>query len=106
MARHVAKAVVANKIGGAKECLVHIAYGIGKVEPEMVTAITDTGEDVGEWARANFSFAPWAIIEHLGLWHPDGWSYEELFPLWATTAGITIPGRRFVSRLGVRFCLI
>lgn len=78
MARHVAKAVVANGIGGAKECLVHIAYGIGQLEPEMVTAVTDTGEDVAEWVTANFSLQPWKIIERLGLWHPEGWSYEEL----------------------------
>jgi S-adenosylmethionine synthetase len=78
MARHVAKAVVAHKIGGANECLVHIAYGIGKMEPEMITAFTDSGKDVGEWAQANFKFSPWSVIEHLGLWHPEGWSFEEL----------------------------
>ncbi len=78
MARHVAKSIVKNGIGDAKECLVHIAYGIGLVEPEMVTAITDKGEDLGDWAREHFSFAPWSVIERLGLWKPEGWNYEEL----------------------------
>jgi S-adenosylmethionine synthetase len=78
MARYVAKAVVAHQIGGAKQCLVHIGYGIGQAEPEMVTAITDKGEDVAEWVLSKFSFKPWDIIATLGLWHPEGWSYEEL----------------------------
>ena len=78
MARHVAKTIVKNKVHGARECLVHIAYGIGLTEPEMVTAVTDKGEDLGDWARENFSFEPWNVIERLGLWKPQGWNYEEL----------------------------
>src|SRR5438046_446359 len=46
MARHIAKAVVTYRGRGAKECVVQIAYGIGQLEPEMITAVTDSGEDV------------------------------------------------------------
>lgn len=78
MARHIAKAVVAHQIGGAKECLVQIAYGIGQLKPEMVTAVTDRGEDVGEWVKAKFpDLEPTRIIEYLGLRRPDGWSYSQ-----------------------------
>ena len=75
MARFVAKTIVDR--GMAQECLVTIAYAIGKTEPEMVTAVTEKGEDLGAWARSNFDFSPWAIIERLQLWKPQGWSYEE-----------------------------
>ena len=78
MARHIAKYVVANKVGNAKECLVHIAYGIGQLQPEMVTAITDLGEDV--WSKISSKFQDLqqtGITEYLGLRNPEGWSYQQ-----------------------------
>jgi S-adenosylmethionine synthetase len=79
MARHVAKAIVANKIGEAHSCLVRIAYGIGQTEPVMVTAMTDSGDDLGPWVRKHFDLSPRAIIDQLGLLRmgPAGkrWSY-------------------------------
>ncbi|MCB1034661.1 MAG: methionine adenosyltransferase domain-containing protein, partial [Acidobacteria bacterium] len=54
MARHIAKAVVAHKVAGAKECTVNIAYGIGRHQPEMVTAVIETGEDVSSWVKQKF----------------------------------------------------
>ena len=75
MARHIAKTIVGR--GMAKQCLVHIAYAIGKHQPEMVTALTDSGEDLSAWARQEFDLAPWAIIERLGLWEPKGWRYHD-----------------------------
>ncbi len=61
----------------ARECLVHIAYCIGKLEPEMVTVVTEEGTDLSDWVRARFALAPWDIIERFGLWRPNGWSYQE-----------------------------
>jgi len=78
MARYLAKAVVAHKIGGAKECTVHIAYGIGQLQPEMVTAVTETGKDVSDWVRQKFpDLSPRFITNHLRLLKPLGWSYFE-----------------------------
>ena len=75
MARHIAKTIVANKIGKARTCEVVLAYGIGQFEPEMVTAITDIGNDLSDWVRANFKLTPDDIRQHLRLWAPNGWSY-------------------------------
>jgi S-adenosylmethionine synthetase len=76
MARYIAKNIVAHKIGNARECTVKIAYGIGQVQPEMVTAITDTGEDLGKWVRSNFNdLSPRHIIDSLELRERDGWTY-------------------------------
>ncbi|MFA5946372.1 MAG: methionine adenosyltransferase [Patescibacteria group bacterium] len=51
-AREVAKAIV--KRGDAKECLVSVAYAIGKVEPVMLFAVNENGEDISaklaEWS--------------------------------------------------------
>ncbi len=78
MARHIAKTVVANQIRGAKECTVHIAYGIGQIQPEMVTAQTQTGEDVSGWVKEKFpDLSPGFITEHLQLTSPNGWSFFE-----------------------------
>lgn len=76
MARYIAKAVVANEIGGATECTVQIAYGIGQHNPEMVSAITQDGKDVADWVLAHFSdLSPRGIIDQLQLTQPNGWSY-------------------------------
>lgn len=76
MARHIAKTAV--KEGEAKECLVRIAYGIGLKEPEMITAVTETGKSLTSWLGERFpkeDLWPANIIEHLGLRNPSGWSY-------------------------------
>lgn len=78
MARHIAKTIVAHEIAGAKTCQVSIAFGIGQVQPEMITAITDRGIDLGEWVTAHFKdLSTSAIIEYLDLRHPraKGWTY-------------------------------
>lgn len=68
MARHAAKNLVAK--GLAKECLVSVAYAIGKAEPLMVEAVNEKGEDLSEEAKKMFDFRPQEIIRHLGLCHP------------------------------------
>ena len=78
MARHIAKTVVAHGIGGAKTCTVTLAFGIGLLQPEMVTAITDSGEDVSSWVHEKFpDLSPGSIIDQLSLRKPSGWSYYE-----------------------------
>ena len=77
-ARQIAKSVVTHGIGGAKECLVAIAYAIGQRQPEMVTAVTDTGRNVTSWVHEHFpDLSPDATIERLGLRKPIGWSYSQ-----------------------------
>ncbi|MEM9290293.1 MAG: methionine adenosyltransferase [Acidobacteriota bacterium] len=78
MARHIAKTVVARQVEGAKECTVQISYGIGKHQPEMVSAITESGADVSAWVRKTFpDLSPGFIIESLGLFTPNGWKYQD-----------------------------
>jgi len=68
MARFVAKNLVAG--GYAKQCLVSVAYAIGKAEPLMVEAINEKGESLAELAKSKFDFRPKAIIERLNLRQP------------------------------------
>lgn len=78
MARFIAKTAVRDGI--AKECLVHIAYGIGQKEPEMITAVSETGKDLSSWLGERFPMKdlwPVSIIEQLALRYPKGWSYLE-----------------------------
>jgi S-adenosylmethionine synthetase len=76
MCRYIAKTVVATQI--ARECTVTLAYGIGGLEPEMVTAVTDTGENVWDKVRDRFpDLSPRGIIRRLSLLRPDGWSYYQ-----------------------------
>ena len=77
--RWIAKTVVAYGIGGAKECTVTLAYGIGQKKPEMMTAITQDGTDVSEWVNTHFpDLTPRSIIDdHLHLLSRDGWSFFE-----------------------------
>jgi S-adenosylmethionine synthetase len=78
MARHIAKTAVSERVEGARECWVTIAYGIGQLQPEVVTGVTDAGVDLSSWLKARFpDLAPPAIIEYLGLHHPTGWSYHD-----------------------------
>ncbi len=68
MARFVAKNLVANKL--ARQCLVSVAYAIGKAEPLMVEALNENGESLAEVAKKKFDFRPQAIIERLNLRQP------------------------------------
>jgi S-adenosylmethionine synthetase len=68
MCRFVAKNLVAN--GLAKQCLVSVAYAIGKAEPLMVEAINEKGEDLSDLAKSKFDFKPQAIIKELDLRRP------------------------------------
>jgi S-adenosylmethionine synthetase len=68
MARFAAKNIVAN--GLAKECLVSVAYAIGRAEPVMVAALDSEGKDLSEIVQKHFDFRPQAIIERLGLRQP------------------------------------
>lgn len=68
MARFAAKNIVAS--GGAKKCLISIAYAIGREEPLMVHAVDENGKDVSRIVREKFDFRPRAIIERLGLRRP------------------------------------
>ncbi len=76
MARHIAKTVVKHQVGGAKECTVRLAYGIGKHQPEMVSALIQDGKDVSDWVNQKFpDLSPNAIIDQLELFNPKGWKY-------------------------------
>lgn len=78
MARHIAKTIVAENAGDAQECLVTLAYGIGQLQPEMVTAVTQDGRDISAWVHQRFpDLSPGAIIERFGLRNPKGWSYSD-----------------------------
>lgn len=68
MCRFAAKNLVAN--GHAKRALVSVAYAIGRVEPVMIEAFDDEGNDLTELVTKNFDFRPQAIIERLGLRRP------------------------------------
>lgn len=68
MARFVAKNLVANDL--AKECLVSVAYAIGRAEPLMIEALNEKGESLADLVKKKFDFRPAAIIERLGLRKP------------------------------------
>ncbi len=67
MARHVAKELVAQ--GKAKECLVSVAYAIGRAEPVMVQAVNEKGDDISALALA-YDWCPNSIINLLNLRQP------------------------------------
>ena len=56
--------------GFAKECLVSVAYAIGRAEPLMVHAEDEKGADLSHIVKQKFDFRPLAIIERLGLRRP------------------------------------
>jgi len=68
MARFAAKNIVAN--GFAKQCLVSVAYAIGRAEPLMIEAINERGKNLSELVKRNFDFRPQAIIDRLKLRRP------------------------------------
>lgn len=68
MCRFVAKNLVAN--GYAKRAIVSVAYAIGRIEPVMVEAFSETGKSLTPLVTKHFDFRPLAIIERLGLRRP------------------------------------
>jgi len=68
MARFAAKNIVAG--GFAKNCLVSVAYAIGKNKPIMLTARDGQGRDLTNILKDKFDFRPEAIIEQLNLKRP------------------------------------
>lgn len=68
MCRLVAKNLVYNDF--ANECMVSVAYAIGRAEPMMVNVWDEKGNDLSELATKNFDFRPQAIVERLGLRNP------------------------------------
>lgn len=68
MARFAAKNIVAN--GLAKECLVSVAYAIGRAEPLMIEAIDQNDNSLADLVKQKFDFRPLAIIERLNLRRP------------------------------------
>jgi S-adenosylmethionine synthetase len=57
---------------------VQIAYGIGQIQPEMVTAETDAGVDISTWVKERFKdLSQRGITNYLKLRNPNGWSYRE-----------------------------
>jgi S-adenosylmethionine synthetase len=68
MCRFVAKNLVAR--GLAKQCLVSVAYAIGKAEPLMVEAIDERGKSLAHLVKREFDFKPQAVIERLDLLRP------------------------------------
>jgi S-adenosylmethionine synthetase len=68
MARYAAQNIVANNL--AKECLVSVAYAIGRAEPLMVEAYDENGNDLSELVKSRFDFRPRGIIETLNLRQP------------------------------------
>ncbi|MDO8574070.1 MAG: methionine adenosyltransferase [bacterium] len=68
MARFAAKNIVAS--GLADECLVSVAYAIGRAEPLMVEAISGNSESLAKIVKEKFDFRPRAIIERLDLQRP------------------------------------
>lgn len=68
MARYAAKNLVAN--GLAKNCLVSVAYAIGREEPVMLRATSGDGKDLTAHLKRHFDFRPLAIMERLSLRRP------------------------------------
>lgn len=68
MARFAAKNIVANEC--AKNCLVSVAYAIGRAEPLMISARSSDGKDLSALVKQKFDFRPQAIIERLNLLRP------------------------------------
>ena len=68
MCRFVAKNLVAG--GLAKQCMVSVAYAIGRAEPLMVEALNEKGESLADVVKKKFDFRPLAIIERLDLRQP------------------------------------
>lgn len=68
MGRFAAKQIVAS--GHAAQCLIAVAYAIGRADPVMVKAVDEHHQDLTGLATRGFDFRPAAIIERLGLHRP------------------------------------
>ncbi len=68
MCRFVAKNLVAN--GHAEKALVSVAYAIGRIDPVMVEAFDEQGNDLSELVHAHFNFRPREIEKRLALRNP------------------------------------
>jgi len=68
MARFVAKNLVANKL--TRQCLVSVAYAIGRAEPVMVEIFAENPKKLKDLIKEKFDFRPQAIIERLNLRNP------------------------------------
>ena len=68
MCRFAAKNIVAK--GLAKNCLVSVAYAIGKADPLMLSAVDNKGRNLTSYLTRHFDFRPKAIIERLNLQTP------------------------------------
>jgi len=78
IARHIAKTIVAHRIGNAKHCLVTLAYAIGQKQPEMITAVTEKGRVLTHWVKTHFpDLSPEAMIDYLQLRRLKSWTYFE-----------------------------
>ena len=78
MGRLIAREVLSAHPGGGADCTVRLAYGIGQIQPEAVSAIVDGKHDVSDWVSARFDdLSPRAIQERLGLWTREGWTYRD-----------------------------
>ena len=81
MARYIANTAAQMRICGARSVMVHLAYCIGQHQPDMMTAVTDTGVDISDWVRTRFpDLAPRVIAEKFGLWRMDlqvSWRYQD-----------------------------
>jgi len=89
MARFAAKNIVAD--GLAKECLVSASYAIGRAEPLMVEAVSETGKNLSDLVRSKFDFRPNAIIERLDL----------LKPIYLKTASYGHFGKAEIQKLSI-----
>jgi S-adenosylmethionine synthetase len=88
MARLIARTLIREN-DDIDECTVTLAYAIGQEQPEMISAITNTGRELSQAVRDRFKdLSPAYIIELLGLRHPTpldpnkarqptDWSYSE-----------------------------
>jgi S-adenosylmethionine synthetase len=78
MARHIAKTIVAHRIGNARQCRVTLGYAIGQKQPEMITAITEKGRVLTHWVKTHFpDLSPETMIDYLQLLRPKNWRYFE-----------------------------
>lgn len=79
MARLIAREALLQETTTDVAVTVQVAYAIGQHQPEMITAITDGGQDLTSWVRDAYpDLSPSAIAEMLALWQPwaGGWSYR------------------------------
>lgn len=77
--RMVAKSIVG--CGYAHEALVKVGYTIGIAEPAYISVVSDLPEEqnraLEQKVIEKFDFRPKAMIEFMGLLHPNGWCYRE-----------------------------